>query len=311
MTRTKQNKKRSKTNGRKPVKRLGKTKLGSMTHAVANQLIDPCNAIPMSPYWGERGLVQRFVQDATYNVAGGHTCGFVVFTPGSNSVAVNTTLSPSTPIAPLFFTGPGSPFVGASASKIRSCGACITTVPSAVSVTNMTGELGMAIITANTLSTLGTYSVDGVFQLTNVRKILQKTEFETKWFPGELDHTYAPVFNTGPNTGTASLSDPSDQNSILVAYRGYPPGAALSFRFTNIIEWTPVSSIGLSVTSASSVGAPYKAIAAKTHQADPSWWHTHSKDVKMHLGNAGAKLLNAGIDAAARYAVEAMEAGAA
>jgi hypothetical protein len=175
----------------------------------------------------------------------------------------------------------------------------------------MTGEIGMAVVTASQLSTLNSYTVDGVFQLTNIRKVLKKTEYETKWFPGGLDHTYAPVINSGGDAGTATLSDPSDQNAILVAYRGYPAGVPLSFRLTNIVEWTPSAGIGLSVTSAPSIGLPVKEIAAATHAAEPSSWHTHSKEIKHSLGEAGNTLLNAGIKVASDYAAEAMVAAAA
>lgn len=277
---------------------------------VVNQLIDPCGAMPFSPYQGERGVVQRFVQDATYATPG-HTCGYVVFSPAANSTVVFSAVNPGTPGSPAFFVGPGAPYLTSSASKIRSCGACVTTMPSAVSITNMTGELGMAIVTTSQLSTLGTYTVDGVFQLTNIRKVLRKNEFETKWFPGSLDHTYAPVLTSGGAAGTASLSDPSDQNAILVAWRGYPAGVGLSFRYTNILEWTPTPGLGVSVTSAPSAGLPVAAIAAATHKAEPSWWHTHSKEIKQALGDAGAKLLASGIQAAAEYGSDAMVAAAA
>lgn len=311
MSRTKINKK---SRPRKVVVRKAprpKTVLSPIHRDYVDQLIDPCGARPFSPYTGETGIVQRFVQDATLNSTVGHTAGFMLFCPGVNGYISYSATTSVAVGAPVFSTGPGATFLGPIASKLRSCGGCITTIPSAVSMTNMTGEVAMAVVTYGQISTASTYSVDSVFQLTNVRKVLRKAEYETKWYPGQLDSTYAPVLNSGGSAGTTTLSDPADHHAILVAWRGYPPGIGLSFRLTNIVEWTPLGNIGLAVTSAPKMGVPVHTIAAATHTAEPSWWHTHSKEIKSSLGDAGAQLLNAGIKALGELGSEAIAASAA
>lgn len=259
-------------------------------------LVDPCNASPKSYYGGEQGVVQRLVQDITLNTVAGTTAGYLVFAPAANAYVVFNGASPSIPGSPAFFVGPGAGFLGQVSNKIRSLAACITCVPSAVSMTNITGEIGMAVITYQQFSTTGSYSVDQAFQLCNERKVLAKKEYEAKWYPGGLDQTYAGTFNTGGNTGTAALTDPSDNNAILLCWRGYAPGVAISFRLTNVVEWTPASGQGLSVTSAPNPPYNVHAESSNLHRKDASWWHTHANQLGHLLTDAGSKLVSSGLE---------------
>lgn len=278
--------------------------------ACQQMLADPCNAPPRSFYGGEQGIVQRFVQDITLNAVPGYTSGYLVFSPGANVYVYGGSAGSHTAVAPFAFVGPANSWLAVAASKMRAVGGCITTLPSAVSMTNMTGEIAMGIVTYNQLSTTGSYSTDSVFQLTNHRAVLAKRQYETKWYPGMLDSSYAGVYDSGGFLGTANLVDPADNNAILVAWRGYPAGAAISFRLTNIVEWTPRSGLGLSVSSAPTIPHNVQAQAAILHEKKPSWWHTAFEGIDHALARAGNKLAHIGIERGMEYALEAAAAGA-
>jgi hypothetical protein len=274
-------------------------------------LANPCDATPISYYGGESGIVQRFVQDFSANTTAGYTCGFVVFIPASNSYLTGGNALPTAAISPLFFVGPATTFLGASANKTRPLAACITAIPSAVSVTNMTGEVGVAVISSSLISTLSTYSVDGIFQIANQRSVLSKREYDVKWFPGQLDSSYATVLNTGGSAGTAPLSDPSDNNAILLAWRGYPAATSLSIRLTNVVEWTPVTNIGMAVTSTPTMPHNVQAHAAVMSAKKPSWWHTLGEgfkdDAQMVARYAGRKAMSYGLRVAENRAIQYLE----
>lgn len=262
-------------------------------------LADPCNGPVKSPYGGEQGISQRFVLDTQFNNVAGHTSGFVLFTPAGNSYLFGSNASSNVGIAPSFAPGCGASFLGANSNKIRSISACVTVLASAVSYTNMTGEIGIAIVGSSQMSTLNTYSVDGLFQLTNERAVLAKEEYEIKWFPNTLDNTYAPTFNIGGGAGSASLTDPADNNAILILWRGYVAGAPLSFRLTNNVEWTPIANVGTAVTSIPAPPQNTAAQAAALHQHQSDWWHNLRKEfsggaLKL-LGGLGKNALNQGV----------------
>lgn len=286
-----------------------KSKGSGMTRC-QQMLADPCNAPPRSYYGGEQGIVQRFVQDITLNTTVGFTSGYLVFAPGANVYVYGGNAASSTAVAPGAFVGPANTWLATAASKLRAVAGCVTTIPSAVSVTNMTGEIAMGIVAYNQLSTTGSYSTDSVFQLTNHRSVLAKKEYETKWYPGMLDSSYGGVYDAGGFLGTANLVDPADNNAILIAWRGYPAGAALSFRLTNIVEWTPRAGLGISVTSAPAIPQNVQVQAAIMHEKKPSWWHTAFEGIDHALAKAGNKLAHIGIERGMEYALEAAAAGA-
>lgn len=252
-------------------------------------LLDPCSGPVKSHYSGEEGICQRFVQDLTMNTGAGATAGFMFFAPASNSFQSNGATTSSGPIVSAGFAGPGQTFLTASASKLRAFSACVTLVPSAVSMTNMTGEIGVAIVSVNTIVTGGTYTVDGLFQLTQKRAVLAKEEYDVKWFPGGLDHTYAPIVG-----GSIALQDTADSNGILVVYRGFPAAIPLSVRLTTNVEWTPIPAIGTAVSSIPRQGVDVHKQANQLHRQNPGWWHRFGAEIGNQIMNYGG--------AAARFA---------
>lgn len=270
-------------------------------------LADPCNGPVHSAYGGEAGITQRFVQDFSLNTTGGSTAGYLVFCPAANVwLRYETTASGIAGVASVF-NGPGSSFLAANASKARSAAACITVIPSATSYNNLTGEIAAANVGYNTFSTTASASVDGIYQLCNSRTVMAKQAYDFKWFPQELDATYAPA-GTGGSAGTFSLSDPADHNAILVSWRGYPPGVALSIRLTTVIEWTPVVSIGIATTTMPRPAVDHMREASELHIQNPTWWTNMYHDVRSHVVDQvgrGLKYLGSvGVQQGVRYATQ-------
>jgi hypothetical protein len=252
-------------------------------------LLDPCSGPVKSHYSGEEGICQRFVQDLTMNTAVGATAGFMFFGPASNSFQSNGAATSSAVLTSAGFAGPGQTFLTASASKLRAFSACVTLVPSAVSLTNMTGEIGVAIVSLNTIVVGGNYTVDGLFQLTQKRAVLAKEEYDVKWFPGGLDHTYAPIVS-----GAIAIQDTADSNGILLVYRGFPAAVPLSVRLTTNVEWTPIPAIGTAVSSVPRQGVDVHKEANQLHRQNPGWWHRFGNEIVNQAMNYGG--------AAVRYA---------
>ncbi|APG76276.1 hypothetical protein 3 [Changjiang tombus-like virus 11] len=268
-------------------------------------LADPCNGPVHSAYGGEAGITQRFVTDFTLNTGAGNTSGYLVFCPAAN-VRVQYEATASTIAGfPVVGLGPGATFLATNASKGRSAAACVTVIPAATSYNNLTGELAAANIGYNTLSTLTSTSVDGVFQLCNSRTVMAKQAYDFKWFPQELDATYAP---SASGTGSFNLPDPSDHNAIVVAWRGYPAGVALSFRVTTVLEWTPVSNIGIATTTMPRAPVDHLREASALHTHNPHWWTNMYRDVGSHMVDQvgkGLKYLGSvGVQQGVRYATQ-------
>lgn len=279
----------------------------------ASLLRDPCNGPIGSYYGGETGIVQRFTQDVTLNTTAGHTCGFIAYTPASNTFVNGSAPATTTAITPTASGAPGVNFLATNASKSRALAACVTAMASAVSMTNMTGEIAVAIVASNNIEPSTPVTTDSVFQLCNQRSILAKRSYDVKWYPQLMDSTYNPTVASG----AATLSDPADHNTILVAWRGYPAGVGLSFRLTSVAEWTPKPTIGVSVTSAPREAVNHQAINHALYTQNPHWWHNIFGDVAQHVaGEVGkgikrlqwADLASYGVAQAVRYGVRSMPA---
>nr|WPR18256.1 MAG: hypothetical protein [Chemarfal virus 275] len=270
-------------------------------------LVDPCNAAYDSPYGGERGMVQRFSADFTLNTLAGLTSGYLAYTPGTNLYVTGGNASPSVAITPQGFVGPGATFLAASSAKYRPVAACVTIVPAAVSLTNMTGELGCAITAGSQISTTGSYTTDQVFTLTQARGVLAKRVYEVNWYPGIFDGTYA---TTIPATGSAAVTDLADSNAILIAWRGYPAGSALSFRVTVIYEWTPTATVGTTLSSTPGIPVDVHKEAAVLHRARPDFWHNLGNEIKKDAGIAARYVARHAMSAAGSLATGVISRGA-
>lgn len=302
-TKKKQNGNSNKNKGSR--RRLRPRQLGISSYQAL--LADPCNGPVHSAYGGEAGITQRFVQDFTLNVGAGSTSGYIFFCPAANARLQYEASASTISGTPLSFVGPGGPFLATNASKARSAAACVTVIPAATSYNNLTGEIAAANVGYNTLSTTTSASVDGVFQLCNSRTVMAKQAYDFKWFPQQLDATYAP--STSP-AGSFGLSDPSDHNAILVAWRGYPAGVAVSIRLTTVIEWTPVSNIGIATTTMPRTPVDHLKEASALHTQNPHWWTNMFHDVRTHMADQvgrGLKYLGSvGVQQGVRYATESL-----
>lgn len=277
MAKTKtQNKKQRKTRPR--VRRIPRAPAMSHSARYAALLMDPCNADPQldGAYGGEKGYIQRFVADGTLNTvpSGTATSGFIAFHPNGAGVATsyqadptnNFTISLSSYLlaptqSPQY---PGVAFLAGTAQKQRAIAACASIVPSALSITNMVGEVSVGVISLE--STFGTYNVNDLFTLLGAKAALTKKNYEVKWYPGALDDRFS--------TWNSSVTvDASDTNVIVVAWRGYPSNTALSCRLTGVVEWTPRVKAGLPPSNQVRTEINHNNVVSALQTAKPHWWH--------------------------------------
>lgn len=247
------------------------TRATAVEKATEMVLRDPCTGPICHIHPGEAGNIVRLTQDITVNTLAGQTSGYVVFWPGSNLYLSGGNASSSVAFSPSSFVGPGAAMLATTARKARSNAACIQVLPSAVSMTSMTGEIATGIISADTITTLTSFSVDQVFQLLTRRETLAKVQFEQIWKPNLADQTYSTA--NAANDGTFFYTTPEDSNMIVVAFRSYPAGVGLSMRLTNVMEYTARAGIGLAATQVST-NVPYGNalnVAAKMDVATPGW----------------------------------------
>lgn len=278
---------------KKPRSRNARKRSGNGGNAVqqnvkyAQLLDDPCNG-PTDlghRFSGEIGFVQRFVSDGVLNVPATHTAGLVLFHPNSGTVLAYSITSSSTtqPIAISSFVtngalpGPGAAYLTGAADKVRAYAACVQAFPSAVSITNLTGEYAVGVISLS--ACFGTYSVDNFFTMLAGRGAMMKRKTEIKWFPGAMDNKYS-IYNS-----VASSVDSSDTNVIALAYRGYPAATALSIRCTNVVEWCPRPAVGIAPTQQTAPELKHNDVVAALHRSRPSWLHNLGESFGHAAGN--------------------------
>jgi len=226
-------------------------------------LHDPCNGPLVSPYGGQVGNIARFDVDFTLNTTAGFTSGYLFWAPGALTVQQAGGATSNVTQTNTGINGPGSGFAP-NFGQVRCVAACLTAIPSAASITNLTGDIGASVGSFN-LTPGGAYSPDNLMQLTNSRGVLERRAVEVKWFPSSSDDAYnSPGALNGGN------------NYILFVYRGYPAGIAFNFRLTAVLEWLPSAGIGLPQASAPRLVAPSKHLveSAALHHVDNSWWNT-------------------------------------
>lgn len=263
-------------------------------------LIDPCHAELTRPYSGEMGIVQRFVYDGTINVDNpDRTCGFLLFQPQRPSSAQFSWGSSSAATAIAYGgNAPGYTFLLANAAKLRCHAACAQLFAAGASFSNLTGEWAVGVLSGDTLQQGASISVDGLFQLSNQRGTLTKEGVEVKWQPGTLDHTYNSV-----NEGMQA-----DNNLVFVAYRGFPAGVPMSYRYTSVLEWTPKVGVGIPSTAAISPGVAHTEQVAALSTFSPDWWTAPAHAIMQDVGQAARYVARQGLTAAARVATSRLNA---
>nr|UJQ92751.1 MAG: hypothetical protein [Narnaviridae sp.] len=247
--------------------------------AYAQLLADPCNAVPRSFYPGEMGIVNRFITDFVINGTATHTAGIIAFVPGLNTVLTGSNAASNGLITLTANTGPGAGLISSSARKFRALAGCITALPSAVSYTNITGEIAVGNVAADQLGTVTAVTVDSVFQLLPKRAVLAKTQYDVKWQPGVLDHTY----QTMTTAGRATSSEQGDLGMVILAYRGFPASTPISIRLTSVLEWTPFESVGIPTSNVSNTPVDHHQVVAAMSNSHPGWWHNIGNELE-HIG---------------------------
>lgn len=290
------NKKKAGKKGKRRVVAV-KRDMSRKDHAmvVANLLNDPCGA-PLPPPFlaGENGMISRFVLDGTI-VGAGNSAAYLAFHPNTGWTVSNSAATAGTALAAAdfsinVFNSPGFNFLATNASKVRGLAACVSVLPSALSITNITGDISVSSISPDALRSLISvaHTVDQVAAYTNARTAIERRAYETKFKPGSFDGKYSTYQNTGNITGTGT--DLSDTNAILIAVRGVPVGSVLSIRFTWIVEWVPKFNLGLTPSvSNTPVVVDHMAVGAALDKHKSNWWNNLSHRVEETLGNLANK----------------------
>lgn len=258
-------------------------------------LVDPCDGPLVSAYGGKRGYITRFVQDFSLNTGAGQTAGVFAFFPGQLVYHTIQVATSGTSAAVSSVLGPGNSFCGTNASNVRCVAACVEVLASAVSLTNITGELGVAQINWNDIGSATTAAPDQYFQLATSRAVLTKEAFELKWVPGESDELYSSV-----NVGTSASPPGNGVSGMLVVYRGYPAAAALTFRITAVLEWTAKNNVGIPGSTGAAGPSDMQKHVGALNAAKPDWWHNLTNSL-AHTGSAFVSGLASDVGKMGRY----------
>lgn len=280
--------------------RVGKTG-DTLTPAYQRLINDPCNAPYVRPYPGEMGVIQRFTTDLTLNTTAGYTSGVLYVVPAGNNYATAGAAASTTALTPN--SGPlgGQTYLVGAAKKARCLAACVTAIPSAVSMSNITGEIAAGNVSADT--NLSGATVDGVFQLLPARSVLAKRPYDVKFMPASNDGDY----NLINGANGFSVAAPAGSNAVVIAWRGYAPGTAISFRVTVVVEWTPLPANGLAASNMDN-NVPYgvaQQAAGALSLAHPHWWHTLSES----FNNAASLISGYAAPVIGKAAVAALRQG--
>lgn len=294
-------------------RKLAMTKSGGMNVDVgtssrivsdyAQLLVDPCaGPLGAKAYPGPQGFGQRFVNDMTLNAGVGLTAGIFAYYPAVNAFVSNAVAAPTTTFTPAWTVGsiasPGHAFLSTAASKSRCHAACITAVPASLSITSITGEWAYGCFSPDELLSLGANTtVDAIFALCNARSIVQRATLEVKWSPGLRDNQFTTY-------GTLASGDTSDQNCIILAWRGVPAATAIGVRLTSVLEWCPKAAQGIQSDATSSApGINHVRVAAALHEHKPTWWHGVVDNFQKDVSVAARYVGQAGLSKAAEYAI--------
>lgn len=295
----------AKQNKAKSVKKAKKNKQQRVprapmnTHAtdVARILLDPCHAdMPRSYYPGESGYMSRFSNDISI-VGAGNTASYFGFHPnsgwtiGASVAAANTAINPNDFV--INTNTPGFNFLAANASKVRAVAACINVIPSALSITNITGDISVGIISPDALRqhTAVIHTIDQLGLYTSARTAIERRGYEVKWKPGFFDDKYLSFINPNGVITGGNGSDLSDTTALLVCVRGLFLGAVISLRITWVVEWVPKFNLGLPPTAAvNPTRVNAVAVSAALDHKRSDWWHNLMNNTGRVLGNAATEV---------------------
>lgn len=276
----------------------------TVTNAEAQQykrlLEDPCAAPYCRPYPGEVGIVQRFVTDLTVNTTALYTAGVLMIIPGGNNFATAGAAASNTALTANSGALSGQSFLVGASKKARAMAACATVIPSAVSMTNITGELACGIVSSDMAITGQT--VDGIFQLLTGRSVIAKRPYDVKFMPGVSDQDYNII------NGANGFTFTDGSNAIVIAWRGYPAAVGLSVRVTNVLEWTPIPNNGIATSNLDNTveyGLAQR-VAGTMSNANPHWWH----NLAEQFSSAGSLIAGYAAPMVGRAALAGLKASA-
>lgn len=237
----------------------------------AAMLYDPCGAdLSESVYPGDRGYVNRFVQNLTY-AGSTNTCWAIIYKPG-NTVAHYTADITSSATAVISYGNvvPGNVFLAANASKARAAGFCSIIRP--VAAPNAaTGTIHFGVVNAaslpNGLSTTYDKLVAFCTESVSVSQALM-SPLEVKWCPGGFDDRYSSIFAGGAG------DDDSDRNVLLMVGVGFNTNSGIQMRTTAIYEWVPKTDLGVvsDATSTKSSRCDVSCVLRNLKRKDINWW---------------------------------------
>lgn len=226
-------------------------------------------------YDGEQGTYNRFHVDVTAGTAVAQTAYCYALYPNNNfAVSFAQTSSATTgvniPGAYLFSAAvsPGFNTLTSVAQKQRALAAAIRMSVPSLSITTVTGEFCVGVISTDTFNSIT--AIDQLFTFAQGRGNVTRDLHEVRWYPGSFDSKYSTVSTTFSATGI----DASDTNVVFVAVRGIPASTPVQIQATTITEWTPKPATGMLVSGASSTGTDHQQTVAVLAKHTPGWHHT-------------------------------------
>lgn len=215
---------------------------------------DPCNAKLTNTIWpGSSGsFVGRFESDFILWNQATAVGGFLVYTPGTNSIVANSTLLTSDTLPSVVgYDGvniPSAGFLmsGTSVGSFRAVAACVQVMFPGTEL-NRSGIVSGGVTRFDPfVSNLPL--VDGGSAITTtasqMRSLCQHTErtpqemMEIIWFPGPND---SDTFK--PQTATTGITAANvGRNSIVISASGFPVSTGIRVRIVLVAEWNPAQS---------------------------------------------------------------------
>lgn len=203
-------------------------------------LYNPCtaNLVP-APYQATgSGLLMRLRASTTIGNTAGVTSGAYLWSPGAASCCQFSAASGSTSTTAV---GAGDPvqagFISSQCSSFRTVAACIR-VTSLAPATNLCGTIGLGNCMVNTILHNGSYTAEQLLSLVPNCMRLDADTKEIVWLPNTSDEEFTGI-SAGSSAGKGNVA------AILFAYSGTPAAAGFRLDFFEIIEYYPITTLGI------------------------------------------------------------------
>lgn len=232
--------------------------------------VAPASGANLGYYSGEQGTINRFVVDFGLGTGAAQTALAIVLHPNtgyfySTAVAASTTAITVTPAWNSTYS-PGYTYLNTNASKQRALASAIKFAVPSLSVTTLTGEFAIGVVSYDTATSFTT--IDQFFTHAASRANLSKDYHEVRWYPGAFDDKYSTV------SASATGTDGSDTNVVFLVMRGLPASTPTSIQFTSVVEWTPKPGTGVAPSMTHSAGTNHQQTVEVLNSHTPGWHHT-------------------------------------